>query len=82
MSNDVYYLCTYHLCKLTVHCRSAQPICDREQKRQIVFIYERSGKLKMLKIRWVPSRGYVGGGDEIGGVYLPSQLERTLQFCT
>jgi hypothetical protein len=23
MSNDVYYLCTYHLCKLTVHCRSA-----------------------------------------------------------
>jgi len=36
-SNDVYYLCTYHLCKLTVHCRSAQPICDREQKWQIVL---------------------------------------------
>jgi hypothetical protein len=31
---------------------------------------------------YAPQSIYCRGTDEIGGVYLPSQLERTLQLCT
>jgi hypothetical protein len=62
----------------------------RQQKSVVLFSYHfvlrvlSSGKLYLpndTDLKGIPTE-YIQGRDEIGGVYLPSQLKSTLQLCT